>query len=197
VKPLRFSVLIPAAGASRRLGQAKQLLRYGAQTLIQHTIDTAASCAPGEIIVITGACADDVRHAAQNAPVRWVHNERWQDGLGSSIAKGAAEIGPGSSGVLILLCDQWRIQPGDLQTLVSRWRSSPERIVAAQAGGHYTPPIIFPSSWFDNLRTLTGERGARGLLASHPGLVTPVALENAAYDLDSPAHLEQLRDKTL
>ena len=195
--PLRFSVLIPAAGASTRLGQAKQLLRRGAVSLIQSAIDTAASCDPLEIIVVTGAYASGVRAAARDAPVRWVHNERWRDGMGVSIATGAAAIDPGSSGVLILLCDQWRIGAGDLHTLVSTWYSVPGRVVAAQAGGHYTPPVLFPSDWFDKLRSLDGDRGARSLLASRPGLVTPVPLDNAAFDLDTPAHLELFEDQSL
>ncbi len=190
MSPLRLSVLIPAAGASTRLGRPKQLLRYGATTLIRNAIDTAVACDPLEIIVITGANADEVKAAAQDAPVRWVHNENWRDGLGVSIATGAAGIGPGSSGVLILLCDQWRINAGDLQTLVAKWRSTPGRIVAAQASGHYTPPVIFPPAWFDKLRSLEGDRGARSLLESRPGQVTAVPLENAAYDLDTPAHLQ-------
>jgi len=197
LKPLRFSVLIPAAGASTRLGQAKQLLRFGATTLIRNAIHTAVSCDPAEIIVITGAHASEVRAAARDTPVRWVHNDRWRDGLGVSIATGAAEIDPGSNGVLILLCDQWRVEAGDLQTLVSAWRPAPGRIVSAQAGGHYTPPVIFPSDWFDKLRALEGDRGARSLLESRPGQVTAVPLENAAYDLDTPAHLQLLDNQIL
>ena len=197
MKPLRFSVLIPAAGASTRLGQAKQLLRCGAATLIENAIATAIACDPWEIIVVTGANAAGVKAAARDAPVRWVHNERWRDGLGASIAAGAAEIDADSNGVLILLCDQWRIGAGDLQTLVSAWRSAPGRIVAAQAGGHYTPPAIFPSDWFASLRALEGDRGARSLLASLPSLVTAVPLENAGYDLDTPAHLELLKNQSL
>ena len=52
-----LSILIPAAGASQRLGQAKQLVRYKTGTLIQNTVDTANSIAPREIIVVTGANA--------------------------------------------------------------------------------------------------------------------------------------------
>lgn len=197
MNPLRFSVLIPAAGASTRLGQAKQLLRHGAVTLIRNAIDTAASVEPSEIIVITGAHAAEVRTAAQDARVTLVHNERWRDGMGVSIATGAAEIDPGSSGVLILLCDQWRVGAGDLRTLVSTWRSAPGRIVSAKAGGHYTPPVIFPSDCFDELCALEGDRGARSLLESRPGQVTAVPLENAAYDLDTPAHLQLFENQSL
>jgi len=194
---VQFSVLIPAAGASRRLGQTKQLLRYGAGTLIGNAIDSALACDPAEVIVVTGACAGEVRNAAHDKPARWVHNQRWQDGLGGSIATGVSAVDPASVGVLILLCDQWRIQAGDLQTLVSSWRSAPGRIAAAQAAGHFTPPVIFPARWFGQLRTLEGDRGARSLLTSQAGEVTPVALENAAFDLDTPDHLKLLKNQIL
>jgi len=197
LKPARFSVLIPAAGASTRLGQAKQLLRHGKHTLIRHAIEAALCCGPAEIIVITGARETEIRQAAGDARVRWVHNPRWREGLGVSIASGVCAIAPDSDAALILLCDQWRIGPGDLQALLAAWRAAPGRIAAAQAGGHFTPPVIFPAAWFDALRRLTGDKGARGLLESDPGLVTAVPLENAAYDLDTPAHLELLENQSL
>jgi molybdenum cofactor cytidylyltransferase len=197
LKQAGLSVLIPAAGASTRLGQAKQLLRHGKRTLIRHAIDNAVSCDPAEIIVITGARASDVRDAAGEAPVRWVHNPRWREGLGVSIASGANAIGPDSGAVLILLCDQWRIGAGDLQALLSAWRAAPGRIAAARVGGHFTPPVIFPAVWFDALRRLTGDRGARSLLESDPGVVTAVPLDNAAFDLDTPDHLKLLENQSL
>ncbi len=197
MKPLQFSVLIPAAGASRRLGQAKQLLRCGTGTLIQNAINHAHAIGPVEIIVVTGAHADEVQAVAQDTPVRWVHNPRWPDGLGGSIATGVDNINPDSSAVLILLCDQWRIQARDLQTLVSTWHSAPERIVVAQAGGNYMPPVIFPSSCFKQLQTLKGDQGARSMIKLHHDLVTAVPLENAGFDLDTQTHLELFKSHKL
>lgn len=189
----QLSVLIPAAGASRRLGRIKQLVPYGSGTLVQNAVDIAASLDPAEIMVITGAHAAKVRNAAHHAALRWIHNPRWSTGLGSSIAAGAANVHPGSDGLLILLCDQWRLRPQDLQSLVTAWHSSPEGIAAATADGAYMPPVIFPAVCFKQLQALEGDRGARSLFDSHPGLVTPVALENARFDLDSRAHLELLK----
>lgn len=197
MSPPAFSVLIPAAGASSRLGQPKQLIRHGAVSLIQHVIDNALACDPAEIIVVTGCHASGVRQAVKTTPVRWIHNPRWRDGLGVSMAAGAQAIDPGSSAVLILLCDQWRVSVKDLQTLVTTWRSAPNRIVAAQAAGHVTPPVMFPTACFGQLCALEGDQGARGLLKAQPGLVTTVPLENAAFDLDSPTHLEAFKKQIL
>ena len=167
----------------------KQLVPYGTGALIQHAVDIAASIAPAEILAVTGAGAAKVRKAARHASLRWVHNPRWPDGLGSTIAAGAASIHPDTDGLLILLCDQWRLCPQDLQKLAAAWHASPGRIAVAKAGGTLMPPVIFPSPCFERLRALDGGEGARSLFAAYPGMITPVALENARFDLDTPAHL--------
>lgn len=187
-----LSILIPAAGASKRLGQAKQLVRHKAGSLIQNAIDCAHSIAPLEIIVITGANAKAVKDSVQGIPVRWVHNSRWTEGMGSSIATGAAIINPKSLGVMVLLCDQWKIQTSDLRLLAETWQAHPERIVCANTQGRNMPPAIFPVSCFSRLQALDGESGARTILQDHPGSLTAVPMRNAGFDLDTPTHMNQL-----
>ena len=188
----QLSILIPAAGVSRRLGQPKQLLRYRNKTLIQHAVETAHSITPREIIVVTGANAEAVKDTIQTVPVCWIHNPNWSAGMGGSIATGAAGINPESRGVMILLCDQWRLQTTDLQDLAEKWQSDPKRIVCAEADGELLPPVIFPASCFGNLQALHGDSGARNILQDHPELLTTVPSKNAAYDLDTPSQLNQL-----
>ncbi|MDH4020171.1 MAG: nucleotidyltransferase family protein [Xanthomonadales bacterium] len=188
----RLSVLIPAAGVSKRLGQPKQLLRYKKKTLIQHAVETAHSITPREIIVVTGANAEAVKGAFQTVPVCWVHNPDWSAGMGRSIATGIAGINPESTGVMILLCDQWRILTSDLKVLAEEWQSDPKRIVCAEANGQLMPPVIFPASCFGNLQALDGDSGARSIIKSYPELLTTIASKNAAFDMDTPSQLNHL-----
>lgn len=188
-----LSILIPAAGSSQRLGQAKQLLKYKSKTLIQHAIDNARSITPGEIIVITGANAEIITESVQQTQVRWIHNPHWSNGMGGSIAMGAASVASQSTGLMVFLCDQWHLQVKDLQIFAETWRSNPERIVCARAESMNMPPVIFPSSCFEELRRLKGDQGARSLLDAHPDLLTQLPLENAACDLDTQAHLDTLK----
>lgn len=189
----KLSILIPAAGASERLGQPKQLVRYKGGTLIQNVIDTAFSIGPREVIVVTGAYRQAVRDAVQQGQVRWVHNTNWADGMGSSIAIGATVINPGSSAVMILLCDQWGLQTADLQLVVQTWQAHPERIVSAQAGSQNLPPVIFPAGLYQRLLSLGGDEGARKLVKEHQELLTTVACNNALFDLDEQSQLEKLK----
>lgn len=187
-----LGVLIPAAGASTRLGQAKQLLKYRGKSLLQNAVHAADSIDPEEIIVVTGANAEAVQAAVQHPAIRWIHNPWWSSGMGHSMALGAAATNPSSTGLMILLCDQWRIQPKDLQTLLQIWRANPQRIVAAEVAGVCMPPVIFPASCFEQLQNLTGDAGARSIIDAHPELVTPIPMKNAAFDLDTREQLEAM-----
>ena len=189
-----LSILIPAAGASNRLGQAKQLIKHKGSSLIQNAVNTAHSLTPHEIIVVTGANAKAVKDSVLQPLVRWIHNPQWSTGMGGSIALGAAAISPGSTGLMILLCDQWRIRTKDLQALVSAWQSDPRRIVCATAEGTNMPPAIFPASRFNELKRLQGNKGARSLFDKHPHLLQPVPIKNAAIDLDTPAQLDNMEE---
>ena len=67
---LQLSILIPAAGASQRLGQAKQLVRHGTGTLIQNIVNTAIAINPLEVIVVTGANARAVTENIKHLPAK-------------------------------------------------------------------------------------------------------------------------------
>ncbi len=189
----QLSILIPAAGASKRLGQPKQLVRYKTGTLVQNAVDIALSIGPREVIVVTGAHKKAVQHAIQHSRVRLAHNSHWSDGMGNSIATGAAIISPESTGVMILLCDQWRLQTADLLHLTEVWQSAPDRIAVAEANGSLMPPAIFPLTCFNQLRELNGNQGARSVFGFHPELITAVPVTSAAFDLDTQDQLDELR----
>lgn len=185
-----LSVLIPAAGSSERLGRAKQLVKYKGRTLLQNAVEIASSLSPLEIIVVTGAHAKAVKDSLPDASVKWVDNQQWSAGMGGSIAAGATMIEPASNGLMILLCDQWRLQADDLEILADAWHTDPGRIVVSEADGQQMPPVIFPSSFFDQLRDLQGQQGARKLIKKHRELTLSLPVDNARFDLDTLAQLE-------
>ena len=193
----QLSILIPAAGASKRLGQTKQLVRYKSVSLIQNAVNIAGSINPCEIIVITGHKASAVQNAVDQTPVHWVHNSNWSDGMGSSIAAGAAVVSHASRAVMILLCDQWRLETSDLRLMAETWRSNPERIICARANEQNMPPVIFPVSFLGQLQSLEGENGARDILGDKPEMLIPVPLKNASFDLDTTAGLSRLKSYDL
>ncbi len=184
---LRPAGLLLAAGGSGRLGQAKQLVSLQGETLVRRQAARLLTQA-NPVLAVLGAEADPVARELGDLPVGIVHNEAWAAGMGGSIAAGMKALADDQPGVLILLCDQWRIGQADLLALCSAWRGAPSRIAAACWNGQKGAPAIFPNRLFGELRGLSGEQGARGLIEHERGILQ-VDLPNAAFDLDTPGDL--------
>lgn len=92
---VRFSpvgLILLAAGASRRLGQSKQLLYYEGKTLLRRTAETAVMIGCGPLVVVTGALRHELADELAGLPATLVHTPRWAMGVGTSVGTGLAAL---------------------------------------------------------------------------------------------------------
>ena len=192
----RFAIVLLAAGPSSRLGQAKQLVKFNGESLVRRAARVALSLEPVSLTVVTGFADKAVEHELRDLPVRLTRNDEWAQGMGGSIACGVRSISEQVDGVLVMLCDQWRIETADLKRVISTWLSDISHINVAswyeQERLIYGPPALFPRKYLRELRDLSGNRGAKALIDQNLEQVQFVVLKNAACDLDKPEDLEQL-----
>jgi molybdenum cofactor cytidylyltransferase len=215
VPPGPVAVVILAAGGSRRLGTAKQLVRWRGRTLLRRAAETALACGhhanrgarrtagaatgPLEpVVVVLGADARALRAELDGLPVLIAVNRRWRDGMASSLRTGLraarAAAGPeGPDGVLFLTCDQPYVTPGLLRRLVRRFRRGAP-IVACAYAGILGVPALFSRAHFADLTALSGDQGAKRLLASRHGCVAAVPFAAGANDVDLAQDLRRLHD---
>ncbi len=189
----KLGAVLLAAGGSSRLGRPKQLLRIEDEALVTRAARRLIDLEPGSVTVVTGSDSQAVNDQLTDLPVQIVHNPRWEEGMGSSLAAGVKNLPAEIEGVLIMLCDQWQVGLADLQDLVQAWNADISHISAAcwlEEGQRVIgPPAIFPRALFDELATLKGDRGARAVIEKHRARATFVALDSARYDLDKPGDL--------
>jgi molybdenum cofactor cytidylyltransferase len=169
----------------------KQLVRFAGETLVRRSARLLLACTE-EVVVVTGASADRVGSGLSGLPVRVEHNENWRHGMGGSIATGMHAVSEDAGGLLVLLCDQWKVDAEDLESLVRDWRTEPRVGICASWNGHFGPPAIFPARMFPDLARLRGEGGARGLIAAHPEF-RRLEMPNARLDLDTEEDLRALQ----
>ncbi len=190
-----LAALLLAAGGSSRMGRPKQLLRMENEALVTRMARRLIDLGPGSVMVVTGSVRQAVNDQLSGLPLQIVYNPRWQEGMASSLAAGVKNLPPEIDGLLIMLCDQWRVGLADLQELVQAWTTDISHIAAAswhEEGQQVIgPPAIFPSSLFEELTALKGDRGARLVIEKHRKCATFVAMNNARFDLDKPADLEE------
>lgn len=185
-------ILLLAAGASTRLGQPKQLVRMGGQSLLERACDAALSIENQGVTVVLGAHCEAIRPSVEQLPVQILVNENWASGMGSTIAYGMDNLPPDTDAVLLLLCDQPFVSTDLLNDLVSKWQQHPAHIVASAYSDSYGPPAVFGKDFFAGLAALKGQQGAKKLMQQHTEKLLLVDFPEGLLDIDTPADLSRL-----
>ncbi len=189
---LRPWVILLAAGASRRFGAPKLLVRIQGETLLRRAARTALGCRPAACVVVLGAHATRLQRELRDLPLHIVINRRWRTGLAGSLRAGVAALPRSAPAALIQLADQAAIGPADLELLIAAWQRVPRAIVTARADDTRCPPVILPRHLFRELRGLRGDSGARQLLREPGRRVVEFEMPRAAWDIDRPEDLDRL-----
>lgn len=186
----RIAAVILAAGASERLGQPKQLIQVGGESLLRRTARLAvqAGCAP--VWVVLGFAAEQMRPELQGLPVQALTNAHWSRGMASSLRSGVSAAQVSADAVLLLVCDQVRLSGDHLRALLTQHRGGTTAITASAYGGRLGVPAIFNARLFSELLQIEGDRGAREVIERHPAETQAVSWLDGAFDLDSPEQLK-------
>lgn len=190
--PSTHGLIVLAAGASRRLGKSKQLLRLHGETLVRRAARLGLATTPLAAIIVLGADADPVYASVADLAVRRVDCIDWQQGMGASLRAGLTALPPECAGALIVLCDQPALTAEHLEQLVAAWRANPRGAAASSYAGRLGVPALLPRAWFAELMAESGDRGARELLASRRGDVVAIANEALTLDIDRGGDLALL-----
>jgi CTP:molybdopterin cytidylyltransferase MocA len=180
------AAVVLAAGASRRLGELKQLVRLQDETLVERAVRVCreAGCEP--VVVVLGASADRVRETCSLKTALSVINEDWSDGMGSSVRTGIGSLGPNVNGCVIMTCDMPAVSPEHLRKLMSA-----EEVTASFYGERRGVPAYFPRARFTELMELRGDAGAREMLRDAPA----VQLAGGEMDVDTAEDLAKARER--
>jgi CTP:molybdopterin cytidylyltransferase MocA len=188
--------IILAAGGSSRLGQAKQLLMFGGETLVRRAVRAAteAHCAP--VVVVVGDSGNAIRDELRETAAVIVENPDWERGLGGSIRCGLeylTGLASPTGAVVLLTCDQPSVEAKTITALISEQDKTGKPMVASSYANTLGVPALFDRSRFKALLSLSDDSGAKSLIAARPNDVAAVGFEQGALDIDTPEDLEQLR----
>jgi CTP:molybdopterin cytidylyltransferase MocA len=196
--------LVLAAGRGARMGRAKQLAELGGRPLLEHALAAMSAAPLDDLVVVLGAYADEVLARVDLQRARPLLVPDWEQGMGSVIAAalaavkepGAAGAGDGWGAVVIALGDQPLVGAAVVGRLLEAWRRGAGPVVSAAYHGRVGNPKLFDRAVVDRLGGLSGDEGARGLLAGHPEWVAAVEVGGLGSDLDvdDEAGLARARD---
>jgi molybdenum cofactor cytidylyltransferase len=169
--------LVLAAGASRRLGQPKQLLPYGSATLLDHVLDTARACEFDQLLCVIGGGADAVRTTVNFEGIEVVENQEFGEGCSSSIAAALGAVDPRSDVLVLMLGDQPGVTAESVGGLVAGRGDAPIAACGYSDGrGH---PLAFSRRLFGELAALHGDKAVWKLLDLHEDEVVEVQVDGS------------------
>lgn len=192
----RPAVIVLAAGTGSRFGAPGHKLtqRLGPSTVLGSTLRHAIASHLPVVVVTTDALADTAcKHVASRDVVVLpdVGTPGPQPlGMGFSIATGVAAR-PDAPGWLVLPGDMPLVQAKTLQAVAAALDHHP--VVHAQHRGRRGHPVGFSAELYSELVTLSGDEGARRLVARYPAHGLEVDDAGVLVDVDTEADLERVR----
>ncbi len=195
-KPPRIAAIVLAAGTSSRMGRNKLVETVHAKPLVRNAVDAAAAGGLDPVLVVTGHQAEKIGTALAGTGVTLVHNDRFGEGLSTSLRAGVSAVPDDCEGAMILLGDMPDISPALISRLVAAFDPAAGRaICVAAAGARRGHPVLWARQFFPQMMTLKGDTGARELLESHGDQVLEIDAGDDAplADIDTAEALAAYR----
>ena len=179
--------LILAAGASSRLGEAKQLLVYQGQSLLERSIRLAFSVCQ-EVLICLGAEVEQSSAIIENLQkefpnLTFVQVAEWEKGMGESLAVGLKAVDI-SRDVVVLLCDLPFLTSSQLKNITSL--AKPERAIVASFQEVNSPPVLIPQALRPLFNHWSGDQGLGKFWRQNPMLCEIVHFSDKFRDVDVP-----------
>ncbi|MDO6799343.1 nucleotidyltransferase family protein [Shimia thalassica] len=185
-----LNILILAAGKSSRMRGRDKLAEVveGApllRTMAQRALGT------GYPVCVVLAPHDTTRHKMiSDLPIATIIAKDAARGMAHSLAAGVAALPETCTAAMVVLADMPELTAPDLAYLATEWARLPDESIlqATSEDGRPGHPVIFPNTVFDDLAELTGDQGAKSVIAASRDVLhrIPLSGQHAVLDLDTP-----------
>jgi len=188
----RPTVVVLAAGkGSRFKGSAHKLEQsLGDLSVLGRTLRNAIQSHLPVVVVTTQALAAEACRTVAARDVVIVPQALAALGMGHSIAAGIAARAD-APGWLLLPADMPMVKPATLLAVAAALEHHP--VAYAQHHGRRGHPVGFAAELYSELMMLSGDEGARRIVARYPAIGVDVEDPGVLIDLDTEADLLALR----
>jgi molybdenum cofactor cytidylyltransferase len=162
-----ISVIILAAGESRRMGRPKLLLPIKGYLIIEHTVNAFSCSIVNEIIVVLGSNHEEIIKATSDKPVKVVVNNDYRNGMSTSIKAGILAAGKEAQGFMIALGDQPFLDCIIINSIINAFISGEKGIVVPYHESRSGHPVIFSSRYREEILSLRGDVGGKEIIDAH------------------------------
>lgn len=191
----RVAAVVLAAGRSTRMGSNKLLAPFGDAPLLCRMLDAVLASQARPVVVVTGHEAEAVRAAIGERPVTIAHNPDYASGMASSLKAGLAAVDDPVDGAIVCLGDMPLVGAAHINRLIAAFNPTEGRTICLPVReGRRGNPVLIGRRFFPLLMTLTGDVGARQVVADNGDSVCEVEFvgdEAIFADVDTPDALRR------
>jgi molybdenum cofactor cytidylyltransferase len=197
---MTVAAVLPAAGASRRMGRSKLLLPFGGTTLAGASAAALRGAGVETILLVTAPDDLPLQEWAQAAGFQVAVNPDPARGMLSSIQEGVAALGGGEDlarrgwTLLVSPADLPRLQSATVTLLLARMREAGAPLAVPVYRGRRGHPLAIAPALIPEIATLDREVGLRQLRERHAGGTLELSVDDpgTVQDVDTPEDYEQL-----
>ncbi len=176
-----LSVIVLAAGLSRRMGsENKLLLQFQGKTILETTISNILKADIGEVIVVVGHEAELVKAVLNNrfSDIQIVENTDFEQGMTTSIKAGIRAANKNTEGYMICLSDMVLIEPEEYRFIAQQFLFHDEENVIIQPifGEKRGNPVIFSPFYKNSILETLDTEGCRSVVQSYKNHVHLIAM---------------------
>lgn len=195
----RIAAIVLAAGQGTRFaaqadGAFKLLAQLDGLPLVRHVVQAAFASRARPVVVVTGHRRDEILDALQGLVFTEARNDAYASGLASSLAVGLIALPVDTAGAIVLLGDMPRVSASLIDASMAAFAKRPDcDAIVPVHDGRRGNPVLLARRLFEAAGKLTGDEGARRLLASADVVEMIVDDAGVTVDVDTPASLRALR----
>lgn len=204
IKPTQVAGVILAAGLSTRLGRPKQLLVAHGRMLLAHVVQNVLDSGLHPVILVLGHLSEQIL-SALSSPVGLpaesldrliiVFNSEYACGQASSLQAGLRAVPSDVSAVMFIMGDQAGIRSEVLQKIMAAGNDRHHPVVVRPCyQGRPGGPMLWTSTLFPGLMSLSGDAGGRTLIEQLPyGTVIDLdlAADDEPWDVDTESDFQR------
>lgn len=181
--------LLLAAGAGRRMGGPKALLRDASGTpYVVRAVEVLRDGGCAAVTVVAGSASSEVSASLEGMGVAVVVADDWASGMGASLRTGLADPSlDGADAVVVTLVDLPDVGPDVVRRLLDAVPPSSEALARSTYDGVVGHPVLIGRDhWAGVAATAEGDRGARDYLREHPPVLVECGDLASGADQDTP-----------
>lgn len=186
-----IAAVILAAGESSRMGRPKALLPFRGTTFIEAIVGAFRQSRVGEIVVVLGHNAEEMKRRIEHLPVTIVINREYKKGQLSSLQAALRHltVAPHAlDGILVHLVDHPYLNAALVDRMIESFYSMNKLIILPRYQTRRGHPVIFSASLFQELLEAPLDQGAKAVVNAHRADTLELQTDDAgiAIDIDTP-----------